>query len=102
MIEKDLERNALVVGFKNSLGRKEFFTHSMNWISGTPPTEPFSAEIRIRYKSRSVPGMVELLSEHQARIILEEPLPDITPGQAGVLYQDQVCLGGGTISLEES
>lgn len=101
VIEKDLGRNALVVGFKSSLGRQEFFTHSVNWISGIPSTAPFSAEIRIRYKSRSVPGTVEPLGEDRARIILEKPLPDITPGQAGVFYQDLVCLGGGTISLEE-
>lgn len=101
VLEKDRSRNALVVGFKKSLGRKEFYTHSVNWISGIPSADPFTAEIRIRYKSRAVPGLVEPLSGHQARITLAEPLPDITPGQAGVFYQDQICLGGGTISLEE-
>ena len=102
VIEKDLQRNALVVGFKGSLGRVEFYTNSVNWISGSPPSEPIRADIRIRYKSKVVPGRIQPLNDHQTRITLEEPLSDITPGQAGVFYQDQVCLGGGTISLEES
>jgi tRNA-specific 2-thiouridylase len=102
VIQKDLRKNALVIGFKGALGRGEFFTHNVNWISGFPPIEPFPAEIRIRYKSRAVPGQVTPLNNHQARINLDESLPDITPGQAGVFYQGQICLGGGTISLEES
>lgn len=102
VIQKDLKNNALIIGFKGALGRREFFTHNMNWISGNPPQEAFPAEIKIRYKSRAVPGQVTPLNGHQARINLEDPLPDITPGQAGVFYQDQICLGGGTISLEES
>ena len=102
VIDKDLANNALVVGFKAALGRNEFMTHSVNWIAGNPPAAPFSAQIKIRYRSRPVPGLIEPIQENQARVVLEDPLSDITPGQAGVFYQDQVCLGGGTIFLEES
>jgi tRNA-specific 2-thiouridylase len=102
VVQKDIKDNALVVGFKAGLGSKAFFTHTINWIAGSPPAEPFPAEIKIRYKSRAVPGLVTPLPGHKAGIILEEPLPDITPGQAGVFYQGQICLGGGTISLEPS
>lgn len=102
VVQKDLKNNALVIGFKGSLGRTEFFIHRVNWISGNSPKDPFNAKIKIRYKSRAMPGLVTPLNDQQAGISLNEPLPDITPGQAGVIYQGQVCLGGGTISLEES
>lgn len=102
VIRKDIEKNALEVGFKADLGRTDFHTHTINWIAGNPPEEPFPAEIKIRYQSRAVPGLVTPLPGLEAAISLKEPLPDITPGQAGVFYQGQICLGGGTISLEES
>lgn len=102
VLHKDLDRNALVIGEKSSLGGVDFYTHSVNWISGAVPKEAFPAEIKIRYQSRPAAGLVTPLDGHRASVTLEQPLPDITPGQAGVFYQDQVCLGGGTISLEES
>jgi tRNA-specific 2-thiouridylase len=101
VLSKDRENNTLVIGFKEALGRQEFFIYKANWISGVPPSDSFRAQIKIRYKSPAAPGIVTPLNSHQAKIVLDEPLPDITPGQAGVIYNEQVCLGGGTISLEE-
>jgi tRNA-specific 2-thiouridylase len=101
VLSKDLENNALIIGFKGTLVKEEFHINDVNWISGDTPSEPFSAQIKIRYKSPAVPGRVTPMKSHQAKITLAEPLPDITPGQAGVLYDGQVCLGGGTISVED-
>jgi len=97
VIEKDLVNNALVIGFKNKLGRKSFNVERVNWISGERPTDPILADIRIRYKSKAVPGQITPYGNNLAQIDMTESLPDITPGQAAVFYQDQVCLGGGII-----
>jgi len=100
VVEKDLENNALIIGFKNRLGRSGFYAANINWISGATPAEPISANIKIRYKSSAVPGKVTPLDNHKAQIDLTESLPDITPGQAAVFYQGQICLGGGIIQRE--
>ncbi len=97
VLEKDLVNNALIIGFKNKLGRSSFNADSINWISGNSPTKPIKSDIRIRYKSKSVPGIITPLDNNLAEIDLRDPIPDITPGQAAVFYNEYVCLGGGII-----
>jgi tRNA-specific 2-thiouridylase len=101
VLKKDLANNALIIGFKNKLGRMSFYADSINWISGKSPSKPLTADIRIRYKSKSVSGLITPLENNLARINLRDSLPNITPGQAAVFYHDLVCLGGGIIRREE-
>ena len=102
VVEKDIQENTLVIGYKNFPGRDVFFTEQNNWISGTTTETSFKADVKVRYKSRVVPATITPLPDNQAKINLSSRLPDITPGQAAVFYQDQICLGGGIIRLEDS
>ena len=97
VIRKDIDQNALIVGNREHLGRTEFFADQVNWIAGVPPQDPIQATIKIRYKSPETPGTITALKGHSVQIQLESPLPDITPGQAAVFYQNDICLGGGII-----
>lgn len=100
VLEKDLQRNALVVGQKEELGRQELLAGGVNWVEypeGEGPGEPIWADVKIRYSAREVKGLVTPLENGRFHVHLDEPLRDITPGQAAVLYQEEVCLGGGII-----
>lgn len=99
VIEKDVAHNQLVVGTADELGGKEMDVAKINWISGKAPEEPIRAEVKIRYRAREAwatitPDLVDLKAAH---ISFDEPQRDITPGQAAVFYQDELCLGGGAI-----
>ncbi len=98
VIEKDTTRNQLVVGPRHQCGRDRLLAGQVNWISGRAPEAPFAAQVKIRYKSRDLPGMVESVGGDQIMVKFEEPVFDITPGQAAVLYNGEVCLGGGIIT----
>lgn len=98
---KDPANNVLIVGYKSQLGSSRFTTQQVNWISGNAPDKPFQAQIKTRYQSTAVPGTVTPLENLSTSVELDEKLPDITPGQAAVFYQDEVCLGGGIIRPEE-
>ncbi len=100
VVDKKQEENVLVIGFKDDLGRNDFSVQDINWISGKAPENKIKAEVKIRYKSRAIPGSIHNITGGKAQVQLEESLPDITPGQAAVFYQDQVCLGGGLIQRE--
>jgi tRNA-uridine 2-sulfurtransferase len=90
-------RNALIVGEKQDLGRDTLTAHRINWVSGTAPTEPFRATVKIRYKSEAYPGLVTPIGSDRMQVQFDEPLRDITPGQGAVVYHEDQVIGGGII-----
>jgi len=97
VLDKNPERNTLVVAPREELGKDSFTAAEVNWIAGSPPPDSFSAAVQIRYRAREVPAAVTPGPGDIVRVKLDRALPDITPGQAAVFYQDQICLGGGII-----
>lgn len=97
----DHVRNALVVGPAAALGRDTLLAERVNWISGSAPEAAFRAQVKIRYKSRPQPAFVEPRPGRQFQVKFDAPQRGITPGQAAVIYQGDVCLGGGSIVRSE-
>jgi tRNA-uridine 2-sulfurtransferase len=97
VLELDMAHNALVVGPSAELGRSWLYAGPINWIMGEPPCGTFRAEAQIRYRATPMPASVTPLSDGTVETRFDVPLRDITPGQAVVFYQGEVCLGGGSI-----
>jgi tRNA-uridine 2-sulfurtransferase len=90
-------RNALVVGTADELGLAELTAKRFNWVGGHIPETAFYADVKIRYKAKPVRGFVQPLAADRVRVTFDAPLRDITPGQGAVVYDGDVCLGGGII-----
>lgn len=97
VLAKDMVQNVLIVGTKEELGKSELIASQVNWVSGIAPAHPFRAQVKIRYRAKEVAATVTPIEDTSVHVQFDEPLRDITPGQAAVFYEDEVCLGGGII-----
>ena len=96
------ERNAVVVGPNEALFTRECLVPGMHWISGEAPALPFRCSAKTRYRQPEQPCTVYPAGETGVRLVFDEPLRAITPGQSAVLYDGDTVLGGGIIAREES
>jgi tRNA-uridine 2-sulfurtransferase len=99
---KDVVRNALIVvqGHEHPLlYRSRVDAQDVHWIAGTPPDAPTLARARAktRYRMPDAGCGVELLDADRCRATFAAPQWAPTPGQYLVLYDEDVCLGGGVI-----
>ncbi len=97
VLEKDVLHNRLIVGTAEELGRDELVAAAVNWIAGQPPDHPLRAQVKNRYKAKAVWATITPLEDNTAHVQFEQPVRDITPGQAAVFYDGDICLGGGII-----
>jgi tRNA-specific 2-thiouridylase len=100
VISKDQIQNLLVVGYSDELGSTELVTEAVHWQSGSAPSQPFDADVKIRYSAKKAAARVEPLADGRARIRFGQPLRDITAGQAAVIYVNGEVRGGGLIAAE--
>src|SRR5215475_11345186 len=97
VLGKDAAHNTLIVGTQDELGSRELTAHDVNWLSGYVPTEPFRAEVKIRYTAKEATALIKPVGEDQVEVQFDAPQRDITAGQAAVFYQGDVMIGGGII-----
>ena len=98
VLHKDVQQNALIVGTREELGQMRVTVRDVNWIAGTPPITPISAQVKIRYKAKAVTATVENRDNGRALVHFHEPVVGITPGQGAVFFDSDQCLGGGIIA----
>ena len=97
---KDLTRNALVAvqGHDHPrLYRRDVEAIDMHWISGTAPALPAQFGAKTRYRMPDATCTLTATGAgHRATFAAPQWAP--TPGQYLVLYDGDVCLGGGVIA----
>ena len=68
-----------------------------NWISIPELTEPMRVKATARYRQTEQPATVYPLDGGLVKVVFDEPQRAIPRGQAVVLYDSDVVVGGGTI-----
>jgi tRNA-specific 2-thiouridylase len=90
--------NTVVIGRRDEVAASQFSVEGRRFVAGRPPAERFSASVRIRHRAPDVAAEVTLVGDDRFVVETAQPVWAPAPGQAAVLYQDDVCLGGGRIA----
>ncbi|MBR5619296.1 MAG: tRNA 2-thiouridine(34) synthase MnmA [Clostridia bacterium] len=89
--------NTVRLGRIGELYRTEADAADFNWIGGEAPQSSFRCSVKLRYRQPEQPVTVVPTGENTVHFVFGEPQRAVTPGQAAVLYDGDIVLGGGTL-----
>ena len=69
------------------------------WVSGEPPAAGARLAAKTRYRQGDAACTVGPVDGKRFDVAFDEPQWAATPGQSAVLYDGEVCLGGGVIEV---
>ncbi|HEX8153875.1 MAG TPA: tRNA 2-thiouridine(34) synthase MnmA [Thermoanaerobaculia bacterium] len=87
----------VTIGPVSALEKSELVAQRVHWISGIAPTEPVRVQARVRSRMPDVAATVYPEGD-RARVVFDQKLRAVAPGQAVVFYDGDLCLGGGWIA----
>ena len=95
---KDMEKNTVTVGPDQALFSASLRANDWNWFPFPELTAPMRVMAKARYRQKEQPATIYPEDSGFARVVFDEPQRAITPGQAVVLYDGDLVVGGGTIT----
>ncbi len=69
----------------------------LSWVAGEPPAAGAAMAAKTRYRQSDAPCMVDAVDGDMLKLSFGEAQWAVTPGQSAVLYDGEICLGGGII-----
>lgn len=94
---KDMEQNTVTVGPNEALYATSLLANDWNWFPFPELTAPLHVSAKARYNQPPQPATVYPEADGTARVVFDTPQRALTPGQAVVLYDGDMVVGGGTI-----
>jgi len=99
--DKRVATNELVVvqGHDHPLlMKKSLSAADAAWVAGEPPAAPSAHTAKTRYRQADAECTLTRALDGEIRVDFSRPQWAVTPGQSVVLYDGEVCLGGGVIN----
>lgn len=99
VIKTDAQKNIVYIGGKENLFNKDLLIENVNWQQiEFSSKEEFIAMVKIRYNTTAKKAKV-IPKDNSARIVFDEEVSAIAPGQAAVIYdkENTFLIGGGWI-----
>ncbi len=91
------EKNEVIVGEKDYIYNKEMIVKDVNLLLVDSIDEPMKVSVKTRYSSVEEDATVEMIDSNTIKVVFENPVARITPGQSAVFYLGDIVVGGGKI-----
>ena len=95
---KDMEKNTVTVGPNEALFSSALRGNNWVWYPFPELTEPVKVTVKTRHSQTEQPGTIYPEADGFARVEFDIPQRAVAPGQAVVVYQGDLVVGGGTIT----
>ena len=100
-MDVDVSRNVVVLGRDKDLFSKRLVAEDINLIAVDIIPKSMRVTAKVRYRHTEAPATASLLPNGKLEVVFDEPQRAITKGQAVVLYDGDIVVGGGTICETE-
>lgn len=97
VVKIDTIKNEIVLGEQGCEFADSLYATDVNFIPFEKIDEPIKVFAKVRYSAKPAPATASTDERGFLKIEFDAPQRAITPGQAVVLYKDDLVLGGGTI-----
>lgn len=96
VLKKSAADNTVTLCTEGELYSDTLTARNFNWIL-PPPDKPLEVTVRTRYHAKEASAEAVINSDGTVTVRFAEPQRAISPGQAVVLYDGDIVIGGGTI-----
>lgn len=91
------DKNEVVVGEEEDIYKKEMYVNNINLLLVDKLDKGQRVSVKTRYSSKEEMATIEMAGEDKIKVIFDNPVARITPGQSAVFYIDDIVFGGGKI-----
>ncbi len=98
VLKIDSEKNLIVLGDADEALKDLMIVNDVVFSDDLPLTERKEVKVKIRYNAMPVSAHIEPGDfPGQVKVLFSKPQRGVAPGQSAVFYEDDYCVGGGTI-----
>ncbi|MEW9121308.1 MAG: tRNA 2-thiouridine(34) synthase MnmA [Thermotaleaceae bacterium] len=100
VVEIKAHDNQVVLGDNEEVFGTELIAEDVSFVFLEQLQEPLPVKAQIRYNAVAADAVLYPMENGCVKIVFDCPQRAITPGQAVVFYQEDILLGGGTITTK--
>ena len=90
-------KNEVIVGEKEYIYKTEMIVKNINLLLVDKIEETMRVSVKTRYSSKEEMATIEMVDDDTIKVVFDNPVARITPGQSAVFYLDDIVVGGGKI-----